>query len=139
MISRPIRSGLLISRRCLFNTPFLTFHFYLSLQAALPVMPKLHRQLVHELAEHYGIYTKSTDPEPYRHVDLVRRDYDPRLLPEIIRRDHSPKRSYVCDERVCPRDGSLLGEFRRIWQVRTERSDWPSLRLSDAAKVITHV
>ena len=45
-------------------------------------MPKLHRQLVHELAEHYGIYTKSTDPEPYRHVDLVRRDNPPRLSAE---------------------------------------------------------
>ncbi len=77
-------------------------------------MPKLHRQLVHELAEHYGIYTKSTDPEPHRHVDLVRRDNLPRLFAEI----------------PCRR---ILGEFR---QVRTERSDWPSLRLSDAAKVI---
>ena len=48
------------------------------------MMPKLHRQLVHELAEHYGIYTKSTDPEPYRHVDLVRRDYSPRLFADTF-------------------------------------------------------
>lgn len=50
-------------------------------QYAFGVMKKDDRQVIHELAEHYGVHSVSQDPEPNRNVVMYKSDVRPAKCP----------------------------------------------------------
>jgi hypothetical protein len=60
-------------------------------QYAFPVMKSAHRQVVHELAQRYGLVSASYDPEPNRNVVVFRSELcDPRIPTKLLSKHGRP-------------------------------------------------